>query len=569
MALLTSDEPRTVSAVSGVQMSDAPRVSCIMIFLNAEPFIREAIQSVFAQTYHDWELLLVDDGSTDGSTAIARYFAQRHPAKVRYFEHPGHQNLGMSASRNLGLANARGRYLGFLDADDVWLPNKLRRQVAVLEAHPDTAMVFSPTEYWYSWTTRREEREHDFRSALGVPAGIVIEPPGLLKQWFQDGGATIPGICSVLARRDAMGGVGGFETSFRGTYEDQVFLLKMFLKHRVIAIDECLDRYRQHPGSCCARAIQDGEYHPSRPHPARRRFLEWLAEYFSAEGVQDPDILDGLNRARRPYRGWYRLVWPVERELRRVARIARRRLKRTWLRLVWARAKAAWRGHEYVPPDTKVRFGHLRRTTPISRQYGSDRGLPIDRHYIEAFLARHADDIRGRVLEVGDATYTRLFGGDRVMVSDILHVNATNPKATLIGDLASGDHLPANAFDCVILTQTLHLIYDVRAALRTVHRLLVPGGVALVTVPGISQISEDEWRTTWYWSFTTLSARRLFEEVFPAEHVAVAAHGNVLAATAFLQGLAAHELRDAELHYADPQYEMLITIRAVKPAPTQ
>jgi SAM-dependent methyltransferase len=212
-----------------------------------------------------------------------------------------------------------------------------------------------------------------------------------------------------------------------------------------------------------------------------------------------------------------------------------------------------------------VDFGSLRRLTPISPVWGLDRGRPIDRYYIEGFLGRHAGDVRGAVLEVGDDVYTRRFGGDRVTRSDILHVDPQAPRATLAGDLAAGDGLPSEAFDCIILTQTLDLIYDSRAALRTVRRMLRPGGVLLATVNGITQVTGDEWDDSRYWRFTPLGIRRLFEEAFPADGVAVEAHGNVLAATAFLQGLAAEELTPAELDHVHPGYDVSIAIRAVRP----
>jgi SAM-dependent methyltransferase len=223
-----------------------------------------------------------------------------------------------------------------------------------------------------------------------------------------------------------------------------------------------------------------------------------------------------------------------------------------------------WEVYQSWPPVGWVRFGSLRRVTPISRSFGYNRGLPVDRYYIERFLALHAADIRGRVLEVGDNSYTYRFGSDHVAKSDVLHVVEGNPQATIIGDLASAEHIPSNSFDCIILTQTLHLIYDVRAAIATIHRILAPNGVALITFPGISQISLDEWSKRWYWSFTTLSARRLFTDMFPINDVKVEAHGNVLAATAFLYGLATQEMRRKELDIHDPQYELLITVRAVK-----
>ncbi len=227
-----------------------------------------------------------------------------------------------------------------------------------------------------------------------------------------------------------------------------------------------------------------------------------------------------------------------------------------------------WRRYKSRQLMGAVDFGSLRRVKPISREFGYDRGLPIDRYYIENFLARHAKDIQGRVLEIGDDSYTRRFGGDRVTIRDVLHVKDGNPVATFVGDLTHAEHIPSGAFDCFILTQTLHLVYDFRSALKTIYRILKPGGVVLATVPGISQMSIDEWADYWCWSFTTLSARRLFEEFFQADEVEVEAYGNVLAAISFLQGLATEELHSDELDHRDRCYELLITIRAVKPEST-
>jgi SAM-dependent methyltransferase len=207
-----------------------------------------------------------------------------------------------------------------------------------------------------------------------------------------------------------------------------------------------------------------------------------------------------------------------------------------------------------------------RRKNPVSAYFGYDRGQPVDRYYIENFLAANADDIRGRVLEIGDNTYTRRYGGDRVTVSDVLHVCEGNPAATLVADLAEGDNIPSGAFDCVILTQTLQLVYDVHSAVKTLHRILKPGGVVLATVPSITSIGDTDWEGTWFWGFTHLSAARLFESAFRAEDVTVEAYGNVLSASAFLYGLSSHELWRKELDRRDPHYQVTITVRAVKSA---
>jgi SAM-dependent methyltransferase len=217
------------------------------------------------------------------------------------------------------------------------------------------------------------------------------------------------------------------------------------------------------------------------------------------------------------------------------------------------------------PPVGWVRFGSLRRLRPISPDWGTERGKPIDRYYIEQFLASCAQDIHGRVLEIGDDTYTRQFGRDQVVQSEVLHVAETKSKVTIIGDLTGAAHVPSSTFDCIILTQTLQTIYDVPAAVRTVHRLLKPAGVILATMPGISKVSRyDMDRWGYYWSFTSQSARRLFGTAFCDDDIRIAAHGNVLVAATFLYGLAAEELRRSELDYVDSDFELLITVRAVK-----
>jgi SAM-dependent methyltransferase len=157
------------------------------------------------------------------------------------------------------------------------------------------------------------------------------------------------------------------------------------------------------------------------------------------------------------------------------------------------------RGRTTSFPLGTVRFGDLKRVTPISRMYGFDRGTPVDRYFIERFLTGHKDDIRGHVLEIGDNAYTVRFGGTQVKRSYILHVDATNPRATFVGDLSRPDVLPLATFDCIVLTQTLHLIFDMRAAIATLHRALKSGGVLLITAPGISAVDRGEWGKTWYW----------------------------------------------------------------------
>lgn len=216
------------------------------------------------------------------------------------------------------------------------------------------------------------------------------------------------------------------------------------------------------------------------------------------------------------------------------------------------------------PPLGKVRMGDLNKTEPVNPGWGFERGQPIDRYYIENFLRNYSYNIQGRVLAIGDSSYTQRFGNDRVRKSDVLHIQ-DNPNATIVGDLTSAPHIESAIFDCFLLVQTLQLIYDLNSAMQTIYRIMKPGGVVLATIPGITPLKDKEWNEQWYWNFTTLSAQRMFAEKFPQENIKVEVHGNALAATAFLQGLGNREFSRAQLDYLDQSFPVIITVHATKP----
>jgi SAM-dependent methyltransferase len=212
-----------------------------------------------------------------------------------------------------------------------------------------------------------------------------------------------------------------------------------------------------------------------------------------------------------------------------------------------------------------MRAGQIARPVPLSDDYGWRRGTPIDRLYIEQFLNAHASDIRGRVLEIGEDVYSRRFGGDRITAQDILHVHVGNPAATIVGDIADPATLPEGRFDCIIMAQTLQLVFDLDAAIGNLKRALRPGGVALLTVCGITPICEDEWQGTFYWMFTPRALRRLLAAHFDEEKVEVRGFGNLYAATAFLHGAAVQEVSKRKLgrQVPGPEYFIVIGARAV------
>lgn len=273
-------------------------VSVITIFLDAEKFLKEAVASVFAQTYQDWELLLVDDGSRDGSSQIAQNYAKENPFKVRYIEHEGHQNLGMSASRNTGIRKASGEFIALLDADDVWFPTKLEEQIRIFEAHPDSAMVYGNNQFWKSWSGNSEDK--DYQLDAGEIVDRVFYPPELLLLYLTPVKAATPVPSDLIFRREMALRIGGFDESFRNMYEEQPFLIKVFAKEPVFVSSCCWTRHRQHAESYVAVWQKTQQATMGIP-PA----LQWAENYFRENGLRGTKVWQLLQkklfRFRHPF----------------------------------------------------------------------------------------------------------------------------------------------------------------------------------------------------------------------------------------------------------------------------
>jgi len=270
-----------------------PLVSVVVIFLNTERYLEEAVRSVRDQELADWELILVDDGSTDRSTQIARELAAEDE-RIRYVDHPGHENRGMSASRNLGAAHASAPYISFLDADDVWVAGKLAEQLDLLERMPDVAMVCGAPLFWYSWDPTSTEADR-----IVLPGGIAdqrLDPPEAALALYPLRRRT-GAVGEVLVRRSAFEAVGGFEDRFRGMYEDQAFYIKVYLRYPIYISSRCWLLYRQHDASHCGQS--------DRADAWRRRgdFLDWLRELEDVGWFDDRRVSAAIRRRRRelPY----------------------------------------------------------------------------------------------------------------------------------------------------------------------------------------------------------------------------------------------------------------------------
>jgi glycosyltransferase involved in cell wall biosynthesis len=501
---------------------------------------------VLAQSYPHFEIVVVDDGSTDDTPEVAA----RYPAVRRIRQN----NQGLAAARNSGIRESRGSYLVFLDADDRLLPQALELGVQCLEAHPECAFV---SGHHRNTTTDGAIRQDQPPPLTTVDENLYV---ALLQQ-----GNIMGSHATVMYRRAVLEFVGGFDSSLKAC-EDYDLYFRITKDFPVCSYDDVVAEYRQHDSNMSGNPalMLKTAMTVLRSQRAYVRKDKRYQEAYKI-GVKSMKEFHGVPLARRVLAHARKREWKqAMQDMLVLLPYCPRLFVRAWRKLELPMRLRHWL--RATPPVGRVDFGSLRRLRPVSRVFGYDRGHPIDRYYIENFLSRQAKDIRGRVLEIKDDTYTRKYGGSRVEVSDVLDVVEDNPQATIVADLTDASHISSDAFDCIVCTQTLHVIYDLRSAVLTLHRILKPGGILLVTVPGVSQIEQDT--SDWHWSFTTRSVRRLFEEAFPATNLTIESYGNVLAAVSFLHGLSVQELTQEELDYRDPQYELLITLRAVKPETT-
>jgi glycosyltransferase involved in cell wall biosynthesis len=532
-------------------VSSGSVVSVVLICFNAEEFIREAIESVLAQTYSNWELLLVDDGSTDASLAVAQWYARKYPERVRYLEHAGHQNRGMSASRNVGIANARGEFIAFVDADDVWLPHKLERQVAELESRSEAGMTYGPTQWWYSWTGSSKDVQRDYIHDLGVQSNALLRPPALLLRFLRDE-AISPCTCSALLRRKTVERVGGFEEIFRGMYEDQAFFAKVCLSVPVFVSAACSARYRQHARSNCYLSKAIAEY-----NVARSAFLSWLSEYLATQNINDIEVWEALRCEMWPYR---------HRILHRIYHTARQKIPGRIFRLAHT-FRGRWLA---LPLIRQLRCVQFRSLRPVGN--GRIRGMPIVRYHWEKFLQRHEADIRGVALEVGTTRTLRRFGAQATRRADAIDLSAHSPEVTIVADLARADHVPSEEYDCFVNQFTMHMIYDVDAALYHSIRMLKPGGVLLINFSCVDYYFSDglDMHTGaplfMYWWFTPMQVENLLRRTgLSSKDFEIEVVGNLFSRVAYQMSIPAEELTEQELDYVDPGHPLLICARIVKP----
>ena len=525
-----------------------PLVSIIIPCYNQGEYLFAALASIWKQTYPAMEVIVVDDGSTDTTKEVAT----AQPA-VKYIYQ---SNQGPSMARNTGVAQSSGDYVVFLDADDWLLPDALHTNVAYLSQHPEAAFVSGGHRKVYVATGATEEHaqevsgDHYFHLLHGNYIGMLGTV--MFQRW----------IFNSLA----------YDPQLRGS-EDYDLYLRIARTHPVVHHTHLIAAYRIHGTNTSADAAlmlnsalavlerQHKHLQNRAEKQAYERGQMFWQDYYNAPQSKPAPLPTGETEAvklRTPT-----TVQAIDKFLKSQSPMLKQVIKKltpdAGLKLL--HRVGVYKG--YVPAVGHIALGDFARTTPFSNDFGYDRGDPIDRYYIERFLQEETALIQGRVLEIGDNEYTLRFG-TRVTKSDILHVDASNSNATFVGDLSNASHIPDEIFDCIVLTQTLHLIYDYKAALKTCHRILKPGGTLLLTVPGISPIDRGEWKKTWYWSFTDKALLRLLPDTFASDTLEVNSFGNVLVASAFLYGMSVAELTQGQLEEYDPQFQVINTVKAVK-----
>lgn len=512
-----------------------PLVSVIIPCYNHGKYLTEAFESVFSQSYPNKEIIVVDDGSKDDTAEVSSRFSQ-----VKYVYQV---NQGLSAARNAGIKNSNGEYLVFLDADDWLLKDALSINAQYLLNNPDIAFVSGA------------------HTKVFVDKGSEILEAEIISgnhYWHFLQGNYIGMHAAVMYRKSIFERY-SYDTSLKAC-EDYDLYLNISRSHTVLHHTKQIAAYRLHSSNMSGNIDL------------------MLSSVLKVLNRQKPFLKDdnertALIKGNRIWKKYYRTIaskqqnnTPISsssskiKSTNMINKLVKKYAPASFLR--WLYKKDLYKS--YRPKIGKVESGDFARKNPLSIEFGYDRGGAVDRYYIENFLQKESKNIKGRVMEIGDNDYTLRYGGKAVTQSDILHVDATNSKATFVGDLSHAPQVPDNTFDCIVLTQTLHLIYDFKAALATCHRILKPGGVLLMTNPYITPIDHGTWKETWYWAFTDKVIKKLCEEMFPGAKIEVETFGNVYVASAFLYGMGISEVTKKMMDHRDQQYQVITTAKVQK-----
>jgi glycosyltransferase involved in cell wall biosynthesis len=534
-----------------------PLVSVVITGYNHAHFISRAIKSVLTQTYSNIEIVVIDDGSTDDTKNVVQSFG----GVIYHYQ----DNAGLSAARNKGVKISRGEYLVFLDADDWLYQYAIATNLNFLVENPSWAFVSGGHDKVNQWEAIIED-DH------------VCDVSGNHFIHFLQGNYV--GMHAAVMYRRFVFDEFQFDPELRAC-EDYDLYLSVTRKYPVGCHDQKLAAYFIHDQNMSGNIplMLENVLHVLNRQKKSLTSPDEKEAY--VQGVRNWSEYYGMKIALRLQRTLEtKSEWPTPTEIKFLFRNKPVELVRYYTKKLLFEAGEIVKDklpqrfllslhrtglyRNFKLPVGTIDLGDFDRIVPFSDDFGYDRGGPIDRYYIENFLDQNHKSITGRVLEIGDNEYTLRFGEQNKLQSEILHVDSNNDKATIIGDITNLPQIPTGIFDCIILTQTLQLIYDFKKALETCYRILKPGGVLLMTVPGISQVDKGLWKDYWLWSFTDTSMRKVMKETFNGSEIDIQTYGNVKVASGFLYGMGLPEIDTKSLNYHDPQYQVIISVKAVK-----
>jgi glycosyltransferase involved in cell wall biosynthesis len=529
----------------------APLVSVIIPCFNHGNYLSEAVESVWVQNYPVIEVIVVNDGSTDNTEEIAKQIAG-----IKYIYQ---KNKGLSAARNTGIRNSNAEFFIFLDADDWLLPGAIDININYLIQNEALAFVSGA----HKWVTVVDGKSIDVACEINDDHYLHLLQGNYI------------GMHATVMYRRWVFDYFLFDETLKAC-EDYDLYLKIARKFPVSHHTHALAVYRIHTTNMSFDTPlmlyyvllvldrQKGSLQTTREKQAHKNGHKVWKDYY-CEALyrtllyKSPATITELSILFK-YRPKLGLRYTLKKSKPMIKSFIKKNMPsigKKWLH-------RAGLYESYSPVKGTIKAEDFNRLTPFSIHFGYDRGGPVDRYYIEKFLKKEAEHIKGKCLEIGDNEYSLLYGGNKLTQSDILHIDESNPKATFIGDLSNAPQLPDSTFDCIVLTQTLHLIYDFKGALTTCYRILKPGGVLLLTSPGITPIDHGEWGKTWYWSFTDRALTALIAETFPTGNAEIETFGNVYVATAFLYGMGIPEVPQKKMDYHDPHFQVIITVKAIK-----
>jgi glycosyltransferase involved in cell wall biosynthesis len=526
--------------------SQKPLVSIIVPCYNQGKYVDQAILSALNQSWENLEVIVVNDGSADNTHDVCLRFKS-----IIYISQ---ENKGLSSARNVGFSRSSGEYIIFLDADDWLQPEAITINYKFLEDNSKAAFVsgsydrVDKNNKWIKSEIKAINENHYTHLLAGNYIGMHA---------------------TIMFRRWALPDL-PYNISLKAG-EDYDLCLHIARKHLIVHHTKKIANYRTYNESL-SNNHANMYYAINKIYNIHSKFVNDKDHLrIFKENIKNGKIMLSVKIAKNPTQAILSnkaidntkiLFMNTKSILMKIFKKVVKELTPLFI-LKYLYYKGIYKTFHFEPGT--INLGDFKRTIPFSTRFGYDRGGPIDRYYIENFLQRNHAAIHGHILEIGDNFYTQHYGAGRVTKSDILHIDSSNENATYIGDLSDAPHIPNNLFDCIILTQTLHLIYDCKGAISTCYRILKPGGTLLLTVPGISQIDYGEWEDTWLWSFTKGVLKRLLQESFPAGSFEVETYGNVLTSAGFLYGMGTPELSQEALDFNDPHFQLIITAKAIKP----